>query len=105
MSIARIKKNDLVVAITGEYAGQTGRVLAVDAAADKAVVEGLNMVKRAVRRSQAKPDGGFNEFEAPIRLSNLMPYDPKLKKGVRISRIREDGKPVRVAKGSGHRFD
>lgn len=105
MSIARIKKNDLVVAITGEYAGQTGRVLAVDAAGDKAVVEGLNMVKRAVRRSQAKPDGGFNEFEAPIRLSNLMPYDPDRKRGVRIARVREGERFVRKAKGSGRMMD
>jgi large subunit ribosomal protein L24 len=105
MSIARIKKNDLVVAITGEYAGQTGRVLVVDKAAGKAVVEGLNMVKRAVRRSQAKPDGGYNDFEAPISLSNLMPYDPDRKRGVRITRVREGDRFVRKAKGSGRLMD
>jgi|LFRM01.2.fsa_nt_gb large subunit ribosomal protein L24 len=105
MSIARIKKNDLVIANAGEYKGQTGRVLLVDPAAGKAVVEGLNIVKRAVRRSQEKPEGGYHEFEAPIRLSNLMPYDPDKKKGVRISRVREGGKSVRKAKGTGRVLD
>ncbi len=105
MSIARIKKNDLVVAIAGEYAGQTGRVLTVDVAREMAVVEGLNMVKRAVRRSQTQPEGGYNEFEAPIRLSNLMPYDPDRKRGVRIARVREGDRFVRKAKGSGRLMD
>ena len=105
MSIARIKKNDVVIAITGEYAGQTGRVLSVQVAAGMAVVAGLNMVQRSVRRSQEKPDGGYNKFEAPIRLSNLMPYDPDQKKGVRIARVREGGKTVRKAKGTGRILD
>lgn len=105
MSIARIKKNDVVIAITGEYAGQTGRVLSVQPAAGLAVVEGLNLVKRAVRRSQDNPNGGYKSFEAPIRLSNLMPYDPDKKKGVRIARVREGGKTVRKAKGTGRVLD
>ncbi|MDD5707707.1 MAG: 50S ribosomal protein L24 [Kiritimatiellae bacterium] len=105
MSIARIKKNDTVIAIAGEYAGQTGKVLAVDVAGDTAIVEGLNVVKRAVRRSQTSPDGGYKEFEAPIRLSNLMPYDPDRKKGVRIARVLEGDRRVRKAKGTGRVLD
>ena len=105
MSIARLKKNDIVIATAGEYKGQTGRVLAVDPVAGKAIVEGLNLVKRAVRRSQERPDGGYQTFEAPIHLSNLMPYDPDKKKGVRISRVREGDKTVRKAKGTGRVFD
>lgn len=105
MSIARIKKNDVVIANAGEYAGQTGRVQSVDSAKGFALVEGLNLVKRAVRRSQSKPDGGYDTFEAPIRLSNLMPYDPDKKKGVRISRVRVGDKAVRKAKGSGRVLD
>lgn len=105
MSVARIKKNDTVVAIAGEYAGQTGKVLRVMAEKGLAVVQGLNMVKKAVRRSQTAPNGGFVDREAPMKLSNLMPYDPDKKKGVRISRVREGDKTVRKSKASGKILD
>jgi large subunit ribosomal protein L24 len=105
MSVARIKKNDTVIAIKGESAGKTGKVLHVMADKGVAVVEGLNMVKKAIRRSQTAPEGGFVDREAPIQLSNLMPYDPDLKKGVRISRVREGDKMVRKSKASGKVLD
>lgn len=104
MSIARIKKGDTVIVISGEYAGKTGTVKSVKPADDTAVVEGINIVKRAVRRSQENPNGGFEEFEAPIRLCKLMPYDEGAKKGVRISRVKEGDKFVRKAKGTGRIF-
>lgn len=102
MSIARIKKGDEVIAISGEYAGKTGKVKKVDPAAGTAIVENMNMVKRAVRRSNENPNGGFKTMEAPIRLCKLMPYDPQAKKGVRISRVKEGDKFVRKAKGTGN---
>jgi large subunit ribosomal protein L24 len=105
MSIARIRKHDTVIAIAGEFAGQTGEVLAVDAARDRAVVRGLNVVRRAVRPTTERPAGGFVSLEAPIRLSNLMPYDPERKRGTRIARVREGGRAVRKAKGSGRLLD
>jgi large subunit ribosomal protein L24 len=105
MSVARIKKNDTVIAITGESAGKTGKVLRVMADKGKAVVQGLNMVKKAIRRSQAAPNGGFVDREAPISLSNLMPYDPDAKKGVRIRRVREGDKTVRKSKATGKSLD
>lgn len=105
MSVNRIKKDDIVIVNTGKSAGKTGKVLAIDIKKQRAVVEGLNLVKKTVRKSQDNPEGAIVEIPAPIHLSNLMPYDPKAKKGVRISRVREDGKSVRVAKGSGHRFE
>ena len=105
MSVARIKKNDTVVARSGEYAGQTGKVLRVMAEKGLVVVQGLNMVKKAVRRSQTAPNGGFVDREAPIDLSNLMPYDPDKKNGVRISRVREGDKTVRKSKASGKNLD
>lgn len=105
MSVARIKKNDTVIAITGEYAGQTGKVLRVMAEKGLVVVQGLNMVKKAVRRSQTSPNGGFVDREAPMKLSNLMPYDPDKKKGVRILRVREGDKTVRKSKASGKNLD
>ena len=105
MSVARIKKNDTAIAITGEYAGQTGKVLRVMAEKGLVVVQGLNLVKKAVRRSQTSPNGGFVDREAPLKLSNVMPYDPDKKKGVRISRVREGDKSVRKSKASGKILD
>jgi len=101
MSVARIKKNDTVIVISGDFAGQTGKVLRVDTAKSQVVVEGVNMVKKAVRRSQQNPNGGFLDREAPMNISKVMPYDPDVKKGVRISRTREGGEPVRKSKATG----
>ena len=102
MSVARIKKNDIVVAIAGAFAGQTGKVMRVRRDKGQAVVEGLNTVRKAVRRSQTSPQGGFVTREAPIDLSNLMPYDPDKKRGARIARVREGGQLARRSKCSGH---
>ena len=105
MSIARIKKGDTVYCTTGESAGLKGKVLKINVEKNVAIVEGLNMVKKAVRPSEAIPQGGFMEREAPIHLSNLMPYDADKKKGVRISRVREGDKSVRKSKASGKSLD
>lgn len=105
MSVGRIKKDDIVIANSGNAAGKTGRVLSIDFKRQRAVVEGLNMVKKTIRKSQEFPEGKIVDIPAPIHLSNLMPYDPKAKKGVRISCVREDGNSVRIAKGTGHRFE
>ncbi len=105
MSINRIKKGDEVVAISGVNAGKTGKVLFVNSEQGRAIVEGINVKKKTVRRSQDNPQGGIMDREAPIALSNLMPYDPEAKKGVRISRAKDGDKPVRKSKASSHVFD
>ena len=105
MSIARIKKVDTVIAIAGDDSGKTGKVLRVLPKKNMAVVQGLNIVKKSVRRSETAPNGGFVEREAPIHLSNLMPYDPETKKGVRISRVREGDKLIRKSKATGKALD
>ena len=101
MSVARIKKDDTVMVIAGIFAGQTGKVLRVLPGNGKAYVEGINVAKKAVRRSQTNPNGGFVKREAPIDLSNLMPYDPDKKKGTRITRERQGDQLVRRSKCSG----
>ena len=104
MSLQRIKTNDTVVVIAGDEAGKTGTVKSVDLKKGRAVVEGLNLVKKTLRRSEQHPEGAIVEKEAPIALSNLMPYDAKSKKGARI-RVAKDGvAKVREAKGTGTRF-
>ncbi|MEI6646286.1 MAG: 50S ribosomal protein L24 [bacterium] len=105
MSTARIKKNDTVIVEKGESAGQTGKVMRVLPKKGKAIVQGVNVFKKAVRRSEAYPNGGFIEREAPVQLSNLMPYDPDKKKGVRVKFVREGDKTVRKSKASGKSLD
>ncbi|MFO7937273.1 MAG: 50S ribosomal protein L24 [Kiritimatiellia bacterium] len=105
MSIARIKKGDTVYCTTGESAGKHGKVLKINVEKNVAIVEGLNMIKKAVRPSEAYPQGGFIEREAPVHMSNLMPYDADKKRGVRISRVREGDKTVRKSKASGKSLD
>ena len=70
-----IKKNDQVVVITGENKGSQGKVLEVYRRKDRALVEGVNMIKRHTKPSTEHPDGGIIEKEAPIHVSNLKLVD------------------------------
>lgn len=105
MSVARIKKNDVVVAIAGADAGKTGKVLQVNPVVGRVIVEGLRLVKKAIRKSQDNPQGGIVEKEAAIAASNLMLFCPACKKGVRFKRVQDGKKPVRKCRGCGHSFD
>lgn len=105
MSIARIKKDDTVYVIAGRDVGKTGKVLRVMPSKGKALVEGINIVKKTVRRSQTVPQGGIIEREAPIELSNLMPYDAEKKKGSRVSRVKNGETISRRLKTSGKILD
>lgn len=86
----------------GESKGKQGRVLRVLVKDRKAIVEGLNIVKKSTKPSAKNPQGGIVEMEAPIHISNLNLIDPKSGKPTRIGR-REgaNGKLVRYAKKSG----
>ena len=103
MAIARIKKNDTVIVTSGTDAGKTGTVTSVDPKKGVAIVAGVNVHKKAMRRTEKTP-GGIIDKEMPIRLCKLMPYDEGAKKGVRISRVKEGDKFVRKAKGTGRIF-
>ena len=105
MSVARIKKNDVVVAIAGASAGKTGKVLRVFPAEGRAVVEGLKLVKKTLRKTQDTPQGGIIEKESPIALSSLMPYCPECKRGVRIARVKDGERWIRKCRRCGHPFD
>lgn len=105
MSVARIKKNDTVVAIAGADAGRTGKVLEVLPDKGRAVVEGLRIVKKCLRRSQDNPQGGIVDKEAPIELSNLMPYCEECKRGVRVGRAKDGDRAIRKCKRCGHSLD
>ncbi len=100
MAIARIQKNDTVIVIRGNDAGKTGTVMSVDPKKGTAIVAGLNVHKKAVRRTEKTP-GGLIDKELPIRLCKLMPYDAEKKCGTRIRIGEKDGKKVRISVKSG----
>lgn len=97
-----IKKGDTVKVIAGEDKGMTGRVVKVIKEKNRALVEGVNIVKKHQKPSATSPQGGIVEKEAPIHVSNLMLMDPKENVPTRIGRKKdENGKSVRYAKKSG----
>ena len=100
MSIARIRKNDTVIVIHGNDAGRTGVVQSVDRKKDTAIVAGINVHKKAVRRTE-RTQGGLIDREFPIALCKLMPYDSEAKKGSRVATAEKDGKKARKLKASG----
>ena len=96
----KIRKGDKVVVLTGKDKGRSGEVLAVMPKEDRAVVRGLNMVKRHQRQTQTQEAGIINK-EASLHLSNLAVADPKDGKPTRVGFRVEGEKKVRVAKRSG----
>ncbi len=80
-----IRKDDQVMVISGDERGRKGRVLKVFPAKNRAIVEGLNLIKRHMRPTQANPQGGIVEKEAPIHISNLMLICPKCNQPTRVS--------------------
>ncbi|MBC9208501.1 50S ribosomal protein L24 [Roseomonas aerophila] len=103
---AKIKKGDQVQVLTGKDKGKKGEVLRVLPADGRAVVQGVNVVKRHTKPKSAGQEGGIVEKEATIDLSNLALLDPKSGKPTRVGfKVLEDGKKVRVARPSGEVID
>jgi len=101
---AKIRKGDKVMVLCGRDKGRTGEVFEVHPAEGKALVRGINMVKRHQKQTQAQ-EGGIISKEQPIHLSNVA-YVGKDGKPTRIGfKIHADGKKVRVAKSSGAEID
>ena len=98
---AKIRKGDKVVVLAGRDKGRSGEVIEVRPAENRAVVRGVNMVKRHQKQT-AGQEGGIISKEAPIHLSNIAIADPKSGKPTRVGfRIEADGRKVRIAKRSG----
>jgi len=98
----RIKTGDAVKVIAGDDKGKSGKVLSVDIAKSRAIVEGLNMVTKHVKPTASKPQGGIEKKEAGIHISNLMLVDPKTGETTRTGRkANEKGKLVRYSKKTG----
>ena len=103
----KIRRNDMVVALRGRDAGtgKSGKVLEVLPGKGRALVEGINLVTKHLRKSQDNPQGGIVRKEAPMALSNLALYCPQCKRGVRIGAALEGERKVRKCKKCGHAFD
>jgi large subunit ribosomal protein L24 len=101
----KIKKGDDVIVITGREKGKTGTVLRVFRDKRRALIQGVNMVKRHTRPSAAGA-GGIVEKEASIHISNLAHIDPKTNKPTRVGyKTLEGGRKVRFARRSGEVID
>ena len=102
---AKIKKGDKVVVLAGRDKGRSGEVIQVMPKEERALVRGINIVKRHQRQT-ASQEGGIISKEAPIHLSNVAHADPKDGKPTRVGfQVLDDGRKVRVAKRSGERID
>jgi large subunit ribosomal protein L24 len=102
---AKIRKGDKVVVLVGRDKGRSGEVLSVDRREQRALVQGINLVKRHQRQT-VQQEGGIISKESTINLSNLGIIDPKSGKPTRIGfKILDDGRKVRFAKRSGDLID
>jgi len=102
---AKIRKGDKVIVRTGRDKGRTGEVIRVMRSEERALVRGVNLVKRHQRQTPTQ-EGGIVSKEASIHLSNLAIADPKDGKATRVGfKILPDGRKVRFAKRSGVEFD
>mgnify|MGYP000391753886 FL=1 len=102
---AKIKKGDTVVVLTGRDKGKSGEVIQMLTSDNKALVRGINMVRRHQKQTQSQ-EAGIVSKEAPIHLSNIALADPKDGKATRVGfKVQDDGTKVRVAKRSGDLID
>ena len=102
---AKIRKGDRVIVTAGRDKGKRGEVRQVMPENGRAIVAGVNLVRRHTRQT-AQTEGGIISKESTIHLSNLAILDPKTSKPTRVGfKILDDGRKVRVAKGSGDLID
>lgn len=100
MTKLKIKSGDVVKVLAGDHKGSEGKVLRVFKDANKAIVEGINMVSVHTKPSAKNPQGGIVKKEAPIHISNLALIDPKSKAATRVGFKVEGDKKVRISKKS-----
>ncbi|PPC81951.1 MAG: 50S ribosomal protein L24 [Hyphomicrobium sp.] len=104
MASSKIKKGDKVVVLAGRDKGKRGEVIEIRPKENRALVRGINMVRRHQRQT-AQAEGGIISKEGPIQISNLAIEDPKDGKPTRVGfKLLADGKKVRIAKRSGEQI-
>lgn len=102
----KLRVGDTVQVIAGSDKGKTGEIIQILRKEDRVIVEGVNMVTKHIKPSQAAPEGGIVTREAPIHVSNVAYYDSKAKQAVKIGyAFDEDGKKYRINKKTGKALD
>ena len=99
----KIKKDDVVLVLTGIDKGKKGKIIKVNPVSQRAIVEGVNMVSKHSKPNAANPQGGIIKQESSIHVSNLMLIDPKSGDPTKVGRKLDDktNKLVRYSKRSG----
>ena len=97
----KLRVGDTVQVIAGSDKGKTGEVIQILRKENRIVVEGVNMVTKHIKPSQADPEGGIVTREAPIHVSNVAYYDSKAKEPVKVGYSVEDGVKIRINKKTG----
>jgi large subunit ribosomal protein L24 len=98
----RLRKGDTVVVRAGKHKGKTGKVLATHPSENKVTVEGINIVKKAVKPTQTNPTGGIVEITKPIWVSKVGLVEPGSKKPTRVGyKLNDDGSKTRIYKSTG----
>jgi large subunit ribosomal protein L24 len=98
----RLKKGDTVMVRAGKYKGKTGKVVATHPTENKVTVEGINIVKKAMKPTQTNPTGGIVEITKPIWVSKVGLVEPTSKKPTRVGyKLNDDGSKARVYKSTG----
>lgn len=93
----KLRVNDEVIVLTGKDAGKKGKVKKINLKRKMALVEGVNLYKKAVKPTQENPNGGFADLEKGIHLSNIAVVSPKTGGPTRVRIENKDGKKIRVA--------
>lgn len=93
----KLKVNDTVQILAGKDKGKQGKIKSINFKTNRVVVEGVNMVKKAIRPNQMNQQGGIVDMEKAVHISNVAPLDPKSGKPTRVAVKKVDGKNVRVA--------
>jgi len=95
----RVKRNDQVMVISGKDRGKKGKILRVFPERGRVTVEGLNVVKKHVKKSQANPQGAILSKEAPLPLDRVLPVCPRCNRGVRVGfKLLSDGTKTRICR-------
>ena len=101
----RVKRDDQVEVISGKDRGKKGKVRRIFPVDERVVVEGLGLVKKSTRRSEANPQGAIVSKESRLPLDRVMPVCPKCNKGVRVGfKVAEDGSKTRICRACGEGF-
>jgi large subunit ribosomal protein L24 len=96
----KIRKGDTVFVLTGKDKGRTGKVERVYLKSERVIVEGINMLKKSIPKSEQAPQGGVIDVERPLHYSNVMVVDPKNGIPSRVGSNLDGGKKVRVFKNT-----